>query len=45
MVTVRVVSIEARANGDFVAKMDTGDAIAGSRRYREALAEIKGTGN
>jgi len=41
----RVVSIEARANGDFVAKMDTGDAIAGSRRYREALAEIKGTGN
>jgi len=33
---MRVVPIETRANGDFVAKMDTGDAIAGSRRSREA---------
>ncbi len=40
----RVVAIETRANGDFVAKMDTGEMIAGSRRYREAVAAIKGTG-
>jgi DNA-binding LytR/AlgR family response regulator len=41
----RVVAIETRSNGDFVAKMDTGEMIAGSRRYREAVAAIKGTGN
>ncbi len=41
----RVVAIETRANGDFVTKMDTGDLIAGSRRYRDAVAAIKGTGN
>jgi len=41
----RVVAIETRSNGDFVAKMDTGNMIAGSRRYRDAVAEIKGTGN
>ena len=40
----RVVAIETRANGDFVAKMDTGEMIAGSRRYRDAVAAIKGTG-
>ena len=40
----RVVAIETRVNGNFVAKMDSGDAIPGSRRYRVALAEIKGTG-
>jgi DNA-binding LytR/AlgR family response regulator len=41
----RVVAIETRSNGDFVAKMDTGELIAGSRRYRDAVATIKGTGN
>ncbi len=41
----RVVAIETRANGDFVAKMDTGGMIAGSRRYRDAVAAIKGTAN
>lgn len=40
----RVVAIETRANGDFVARMDTGEMIAGSRRYRDAVAAIKGTG-
>jgi hypothetical protein len=43
--TMRVVAIETRSNGDFVAKMDTGEMIAGSRRYRDAVAAIKGTGN
>jgi hypothetical protein len=42
---MRVVAIETRSNGDFVAKMDTGEMIAGSRRYRDAVATIKGTGN
>jgi hypothetical protein len=42
---MRVVAIESRSNGDFVAKMDTGEMIAGSRRYRDAVAAIKGTGN
>jgi DNA-binding LytR/AlgR family response regulator len=41
----RVVAIETRSNGDFVAKMDTGEMIAGSRRYRDAVAAIKGTGS
>ena len=41
----RVVAIETRSNGDFVAKMDTGEMIGGSRRYRDAVAAIKGTGN
>jgi DNA-binding LytR/AlgR family response regulator len=42
---MRVVAIESRSNGDFVAKMDTGEAIGGSRRYRDAVAAIKGTGH
>ena len=41
----RVVAIETRSNGDFVAKMDTGEMIVGSRRYRDAVAAIKGTSN
>lgn len=41
----RVVAIESRSNGDFVAKMDTGEMVAGSRRYRDAVAAIKGIGN
>lgn len=40
----RVVAIETRSNGDFVARMDTGEMIGGSRRYRDAVAAIKGTG-
>ena len=42
---MRVIAIETRSNGDFVAKMDTGEMIAGSRRFRDAVAAIKGTGN
>jgi DNA-binding LytR/AlgR family response regulator len=42
---MRVVAIETRSNGDFVAKMDTGETIAGSRRYRDAVAAIKGAAN
>lgn len=38
----RVVAIETRSNGDFIAKMDTGETIGGSRRYRDAVAAIKG---
>jgi hypothetical protein len=41
--TERIVAIEQRPNGDFVLRMDTGDTIAGSRRYRDGIAAIKGT--
>ena len=39
--TDRIVAIEQRPNGDFVLRMDTGDTIAGSRRYRDGIAAIK----
>jgi hypothetical protein len=34
----RIIAIEQRPRGDLLIRMDTGAAIAGSRRYREALA-------
>jgi DNA-binding LytR/AlgR family response regulator len=40
----RVVAIETRSNGDFVAKMDTGEMIGGSRRYRVLVAAIREAG-
>ncbi|SDN77482.1 LytTR family DNA-binding domain-containing protein [Afipia sp. GAS231] len=36
-----VVAVEMRAAGDFLLRMDNGDTIAGSRRYREAAMLIK----
>ncbi len=42
--TGHIVAIEQRPNGDFALRMDTGELITGSRRYREAIAAIKGVG-
>jgi hypothetical protein len=39
--TGRIVAIEQRPNGDFALRMATGETIAGSRRYRDAIAAIK----
>lgn len=38
----RVSTLKAGANGDFELTLDTGQAIAGSRRYRSAVASIEG---
>jgi hypothetical protein len=38
----RIAAIEQRPNGDFALRMDTGEMIAGSRRYRDAIVAIKG---
>jgi hypothetical protein len=40
----RIVAIEKRPNGDFVAKMDTGDAVSVSRRYKDAVARLSDAG-
>jgi DNA-binding LytR/AlgR family response regulator len=32
-----VAAIESRSGGDFIIRMDNGESISGSRRYREAL--------
>jgi len=37
----RIVAVEQHTNGDFALRMDTGAVIAGSRRYRDAIAAIK----
>lgn len=37
----RVTGLKAGPNGDFELTLDTGQAIAGSRRYRDALASIE----
>jgi DNA-binding LytR/AlgR family response regulator len=42
--TGRIAAIEQRPNGDFALRIDTGAMIIGSRRYRGALAAIKGAG-
>jgi DNA-binding LytR/AlgR family response regulator len=42
--TSRIAAIEQRPNGDFALRMDTGEIIAGSRRYRDAIAAIRGRG-
>ena len=42
--TSRIAAIEQRPNGDFALRMNSGAMIAGSRRYRDAIAAIKGAG-
>ena len=37
----RVTGIKAGPNGDFELTLDTGEAVSGSRRYREAVASIE----
>jgi len=32
-----VAAVEPRPEGDFILRMDSGELIAGSRRYREAV--------
>jgi hypothetical protein len=36
----RVVALEGRPSGDFEIRLDTGDIVAGSRRFKSAVAEI-----
>jgi hypothetical protein len=40
--TNRIAIIEQRPNGDFTLRMDTGEAIIGSRRYKDAIVAIRG---
>ena len=37
----RVAAIEARPGGDFIVRMENGESISGSRRYREAVKRMK----
>jgi DNA-binding LytR/AlgR family response regulator len=39
--TNRIVIIEPRPNGDFALRMDNGEVIAGSRRYKDAVVAIR----
>ncbi|SHL11752.1 LytTr DNA-binding domain-containing protein [Bradyrhizobium lablabi] len=41
----RVVAVELRPAGDFVLRMDNGETIAGSRRYRSAATSIRDAAN
>jgi hypothetical protein len=36
----RVVALEGRSSGDFEIRLDTGEIVAGSRRFKSAVAEI-----
>jgi hypothetical protein len=36
----RVVALEGRPSGDFEIRLDTGEVIAGSRRFKSAVADI-----
>jgi hypothetical protein len=36
-----VNGLKAGANGDFELTLDTGQAVSGSRRYRDAVASIE----
>ena len=36
----RVVALEGRSSGDFEIRLDTGEVIAGSRRFKSAVADI-----
>ena len=38
----RVTGLKAGANGDFELTLDAGQAVSGSRRYRDAVASIEG---
>jgi DNA-binding LytR/AlgR family response regulator len=39
--THRIAVIEPRPNGDFALRMDNGEVIAGSRRYKDAVVAIR----
>ena len=39
--TYRIAIIEPRPNGDFALRMDNGEVIAGSRRYKDAIVAIR----
>jgi len=38
----RIVALEWRASGDFEIRLDTGETVAGSRRFKAAVAKIAG---
>jgi LytTr DNA-binding domain len=38
----RIVAVEWRASGDFEVRLDTGETVAGSRRFKAAVAGISG---
>jgi LytTr DNA-binding domain len=38
------VAVEPRPSGDFALRMDTGEILIGSRRYRDAVAGLRGAG-
>jgi DNA-binding LytR/AlgR family response regulator len=40
----RIAVIEPRPNGDFALRMDNGEVIAGSRRYKDAVVAIRAAG-
>ena len=42
--TSRIAVIEPRPNGDFALRMDNGEVIAGSRRYKDAVVAIRAAG-
>jgi DNA-binding LytR/AlgR family response regulator len=37
------VAVEPRPSGDFALRMDTGETLVGSRRYKEAVARLRGS--
>jgi hypothetical protein len=38
----RIVALECRPSGDFEIRLDTGETVAGSRRFKAAMGEIAG---
>ena len=38
------IAVEPRPSGDFALRMDTGEILIGSRRYRDAVAGLRGAG-
>ena len=36
----RVVALQGRPSGDFEIRLDTGEIVAGSRRFKSAVADI-----
>jgi DNA-binding LytR/AlgR family response regulator len=42
--TNHIAAIEPRANGDFALRMDNGEVIPGSRRYKDAVVAIRDAG-
>ena len=39
-----VIAVEPRPSGDFALRMDTGEILIGSRRYRDTVAGLRGAG-